>query len=68
MSARLAGRAGTFVIQHSVRMTAEEGAGTPDVSVVPDTGTGELRGLRGDIEITRHEDGRHTYVFEYDLG
>ena len=68
VTARLAGRAGTFVLQHSARMTAEVGAGAPDVSVVPDTGTGELRGLRGDIEITRHEGGGHTYVFEYDLG
>jgi hypothetical protein len=34
------------------------------ISVVPDSGTGELTGLDGRLEITI-KDGKHSYVFEY---
>jgi hypothetical protein len=61
----LAGRSGTFVLQHTGTMTR----GTPalTVSVVPDSGTGELEGLTGTMQIII-EEGRHSYVFEYTLG
>jgi hypothetical protein len=36
------------------------------VSVVPDSGTGELTGIRGELAI-RIEQGRHEYAFEYEL-
>src|SRR5213075_2706416 len=54
----LAGKTGTFVFQHSGTM--DKGAPTLVVSVVPDSGTGELTGLRGSfsIEITG---GKHMY-------
>src|SRR5205823_1355074 len=39
----LGGRAGSFVLQHFGVMT--RGTGELKVSVVPDTGTGELRGI-----------------------
>lgn len=60
----LAGRAGTFVLQHSGVMTR----GTPSLSVtvVPDSGTGELRGLAGRMAIEIVE-GAHFYRFEYTL-
>src|SRR5215211_1875932 len=45
----LGGRAGTFVLQHSGTM--ERGAQRLDVSVVPDSGTGELEGLAGRMAI-----------------
>lgn len=65
VTATLAGRSGTFVLQHSGTMTR----GTPElkVSVVPDSGTGELEGLTGTMQIIIDE-GRHSYVFEYTLG
>lgn len=65
VTATLAGRGGTFVLQHSGTMTR----GTPElkVSVVPDSGTGELEGLNGTMQIIIDE-GRHSYVFEYTLG
>jgi hypothetical protein len=60
----LEGRAGTFVLQHSGTMT--RGARALRVTVVPDSGTGELAGLTGemDIEIV---DGQHHYRFDFDL-
>lgn len=61
----LGGRSGGFVLQHSGTMTR----GTPElaVSVVPDSGTGELQGLTGRMQIIV-DGGRHSYVFDYALG
>lgn len=61
----LAGKQGTFVLQHSGIMT--RGARTLSVTVVPDSGTGELKGLTGrmDIQIV---DGQHLYDFELEDG
>ncbi len=60
----LAGRTGTFVLQHSGTMT--RGAGKLEVTVVPDTGTGELRGLAGKMGIEIVE-GKHYYTLDYEL-
>jgi hypothetical protein len=64
VSGALDGRNGTFVLQHSGTMTR----GTPHltITVVPDSGTGQLTGLTGTmvIDIT---DGKHSYSFEYTL-
>jgi hypothetical protein len=58
----LDGRSGSFVLQHFGVMT--RGTAELKVSVVPDTGTGELRGIAGRLNI-EIKDGRHEYVFEY---
>jgi len=58
----LNGRRGTFVLQHSGTMT--RGAQQLSVTVVPDSGTGELAGLTGRMTIAITE-GQHTYDFEY---
>jgi hypothetical protein len=60
----LAGRGGTFVLQHTGTMNR----GTPSLSitVVPDSGTGGLIGLAGSMTIDR-ADGKHSYGFEYTL-
>jgi Protein of unknown function (DUF3224) len=60
----LRGRAGTFVLQHSGTMT--RGVPQLSVSVVPDSGTGQLEGLVGKMAI-HMADGRHRYDFEYAL-
>ncbi len=60
----LQGRHGSFFLQHNGIM--DRGAGTLTVSVIPDSGTGELSGLRGTLSITM-VDGRHVYDFEYSL-
>ena len=61
---RLDGRSGSFVLQHFGMMTR----GQPEliVRVVPDSGTGELSSLTGQmsIEITG---GTHSYRFDYDF-
>jgi hypothetical protein len=60
----LKGRSGSFVLQHSGTMTR----GVPQlmVSVVPDSGTGQLVGLAGTMTI-KIADGKHSYDFEYTL-
>lgn len=60
----LGGRAGSFVLQHSGTM--DRGASSLSVTVVPDTATGELAGLRGRLQI-EIVDGKHLYTFEYDF-
>lgn len=65
VTAALDGRKGSFVFQHAAAGTAE--GGTATIDVVPGSGTGELAGLTGRIEITRAEDGEHTYTFAYEV-
>jgi Protein of unknown function (DUF3224) len=60
----LQGREGSFVLMHYGLM--ERGTPSLRVSVVPDSGTGGLAGIRGELQI-RIEQGRHEYAFEYDL-
>jgi hypothetical protein len=61
----LSGRSGSFVLQHSGTMT--RGAPTLTITVVPDSGTGQLAGLAGKMTI-KIEGGKHLYEFEYTLG
>lgn len=60
----LRGRSGTFIFQHTGTMT--RGEPQLSVTVVPDSGTGELTGLTGKMTITI-VDGKHLYDFEYTL-
>jgi Protein of unknown function (DUF3224) len=60
----LKGRNGTFALQHSGTMT--RGAPQLTVTVVPDSGTGQLTGLVGKMTI-KIADGKHSYEFEYSL-
>jgi hypothetical protein len=58
------GRRGSFYLQHSGTMKRGEGQLT--IVVVPDSGTDELQGLEGMMDITITE-GKHFYDFEYTL-
>jgi hypothetical protein len=60
----LAGRRGSFVLQHSATMNR----GVPELSitVVPDSGTDELTGLTGKMNIIIAA-GKHSYEFDYVL-
>ncbi len=60
----LNGRSGSFVLQHSG--TATRGKTTLSVTVVPDSGTGELAGLAGSMTI-KMEAGKHSYDLAYSL-
>lgn len=57
-------RSGSFALQHTGTLTR----GTPQLSVtvVPDSGTGQLVGLAGKMTINIVE-GKHSYDFEYTL-
>ena len=61
----LDGKRGTFVLQHSGVST--RGARSLSVNVVPDSGTGELQGLSGRMDIQIVE-GKHFYELVYELG
>ena len=60
----LHGRSGTFLLQHSGLMN--RGAPGLTITVVPDSGTGQLEGIAGTMTITIAE-ARHLYEFEYTL-
>ena len=65
VSGTLAGRRGTFILQHSGTMNKGEPSLT--VSVVPDSGTDQLTGLAGKMAIII-EGKKHSYAFEYTFG
>lgn len=60
----LAGRTGTFMLQHDGLMN--RGAPSLVIHVVPDSGTDGLVGLSGTMQIVM-DGGAHTYVFDYTL-
>lgn len=60
----LDGRKGSFVLQHSGML--ERGTPSLTVTVVADTGTDELAGLRGTMEIEA-EGSTHVYRLSYTL-
>ena len=37
------------------------------ITVVPDSGTGDLKGITGKMTINIAADGKHSYDFEYTL-
>jgi len=61
----LKGRKGSFILQHTGVMNR----GTPSlvITVVPDSGTEQLEGLRGTMTI-KIEAGKHSYELNYSLG
>lgn len=64
VSGSLHGAGGSFVLQHSGTM--DRSAQSLSITVMPDSATGALAGLRGRLKIDIVE-GRHFYEFEYTL-
>lgn len=62
LSGTLNEKEGSFVLQHFGLMS--RGKDRLILEVVPDSGTGELEGLSGKMQIVR-EDGKHYYIFDY---
>ena len=61
----LDGRRGSFILQHSGHSSS---AGQSlSVNVVADSGTDELAGLAGTMQIVVEPGGRHFYVLDYTL-
>lgn len=65
VSGSLHGRTGTFVLQHNATM--QHGSYQLNIIVVPDSGTGQLVGLAGSMQIIIAPDGKHSYNFSYSL-
>ncbi len=59
------GRNGSFVLHHNASMTHDTQSAT--WLVVPDSATGDLRGLSGEGQIAQLPDGGHTFTLAYDL-
>lgn len=64
VSGTLKGRTGTFILQHTGTMN--RGVPQLTITVVPDSGTGQLAGLAGNF-IVKINEGKHSYEFEYTL-
>ncbi len=60
----LAARQGSFILQHASQMI--RGKPFQSIRVVPDSGTDELVGLEGEMQI-EIRDGQHLYSFEYNF-
>ena len=65
VTGKLGGRSGSFILQHS--STINRGVQQQNITVVPQSGTGDLSGLEGRM-IIRIEGGKHYYDFDYKLG
>lgn len=65
VSGSLAGKTGSFLMQHFGTRSSSHSRLT--LEVVPHSGTGELAGLAGQMVI-RIEGGQHYYDFDYTLG
>jgi hypothetical protein len=61
----LHGKSGSFALHHTGVMT--KGTPTLMITVVPDSGTGQLAGIAGKMTINIAADGKHSYDFEYTL-
>ena len=60
----LSGKAGSFILAHRGTMT--KAAQDLSVIIVPDSGTGELQGISGSLDIDI-KDGKHFYTVDYTL-
>jgi len=65
VSGTLAGKKGTFALGHIGTM--QGGKQDLSINVVPDSGTGELAGISGKLNIIIAPDGKHSYELEYQL-
>lgn len=63
---QLHGKSGSFILVHDASMAG--GEQSLSLTVMRDSGTGELRDIRGAATITIDADGGHTFTLDYDLG
>jgi hypothetical protein len=64
VTGKLNGLSGSFALQHTGTM--DRGKPTLSVTVVPDSGTGQLAGISGSMQIVI-ESSKHSYVFDYTI-
>jgi len=64
VTGKLNGHSGSFVLQHNATM--DSGKPQLNIIVVPGSGSGELTGIAGTMDIIIDK-GNHSYVLEYAL-
>ncbi|UPG87289.1 DUF3224 domain-containing protein [Luteibacter aegosomatis] len=65
LTGSLDGRSGSFALVH--RGIMSPGGRELRIAIVPDSGTGELKGISGTLDIDITPDRTHHYVLEYTL-
>lgn len=65
VTGKLGGRSGSFVLYHTGIM--DRGQQQLTITVAPDSGTGDLKGITGKLNITIEPGGKHFYDFDYEL-
>ena len=65
VTAKLDGHTGSFDLQHLG--VKDAGKQSLSINVIPGSGTGELKGISGKLDIQIDKDGKHSYDFEYAL-
>jgi hypothetical protein len=65
ITGRVGDRIGSFVLHHTA--TASGFGHAVSWSIVPDTGTGGLEGIRGEAQIIVEPKGGHSITLDYDL-
>jgi hypothetical protein len=65
VTGKLSGKSGSFALAHKGSMSG--GKQQMDITVVPDSGSGELTGIAGAMKIIITADGKHSYELEYTL-
>ncbi len=65
VTGKLHGKSGSFALAHKGTMSG--GQQQMDVTIVPDSGSGELAGISGSMKIIITADGKHSYELEYAL-
>lgn len=65
VTGKLGGHSGSFALHHTGVMA--RGVPQLTITVVPDSGTDELTGITGKLNIKIEPGGKHFYEFEYEL-
>lgn len=64
LTGSLGGKQGSFIVTHRGTMTKD--SQNLSIIIVPDSGTDELRGISGTMDI-QNIDGKHSYTIDYTL-
>jgi uncharacterized protein DUF3224 len=65
IAGNLQGKTGSFVLVHDASMAGDEQS--LSLTIMRDSGAGELQGIHGAANITIDASGGHTFILDYDL-
>jgi hypothetical protein len=66
MTGKLNGREGSFVVKSDGKF--ENGAASSKWIIIPDSGTGALKGIRGEGETVAHHGDTQPFTLDYTIG